>query len=929
MRKILPVAQALEAPSHAASFRRLWGGSVAFAVALVCGSAWTGDALALGLGRVNVLSALGEPMRAEIEVPEISADEAASLRANVAAPDAFRAAGFEYNQNLTNLQISLQKRADGSSFLRLSSDRPINDPFIDLILEANWSAGRIVRDYTLLFDPANMRPAPVAPMAPATNLKPASPSASPPARPANPGPTSAGITATPGARPKAAASSGKPAPKPVAKESASNQITVKAGDTAGKIAAQIKPDNVSLDQMLVGLLRANPDAFIGGNVNRIKAGAVLDVPESSQIAATSDTDARKTIVAQSRDFNEFRSKLASVAPAAQVAAPKRQAAGKVQASVEEHKTAAATPDKLTLSKGAVQGKPGVEDKIAKDRQTKDTSQRVAELSKNIADLNKLSGPASGTPAAPASAAKPGLNVAVAPVALATASAGAKAASPAASTPVKPASAPALPPVAATGVAAVAASAPMATASAPVAAVASAPAAASSASASAASSAAPATAASVPAKPKAPVVPIAAPAPEPSLVDELLDNAFVLPGAAGLIALLGFGAWWRSRQRKKGAQVDSSFLESRLQPDSFFGASGGQRVDTNEGAVTGSSMVYSPSQLDAAGDVDPVAEADVYLAYGRDLQAEEILKEAMRINPSRVAIHAKLMEIYAKRRDAKAFEVLAIEVHGLTKGDGPEWTHICELGRELDPSNPIYQPGGTPVARASGPAAGTGVSAMGFGASTVPQSAQPELAPASDSVDFDLDLDFSLGDEPAAAAPVDVARSAAQASGMQPEPTMAMRPSAAAPAGGLDVDFGSAPAAPAHPSTDTIKLSTPDLALSHGGLSFSPEPAAAPSAKPAPIVIAPATAPPPPDSGMIEFDLGSLSLDLDAPPSTAVAAPASHSASAADPLETKLSLAQEFNSIGDRDGARALAEEVLAQASGALKGKVQKFLAELG
>ena len=81
--------------------------------------------------------------------------------------------------------------------------------------------------------------------------------------------------------------------------------------------------------------------------------------------------------------------------------------------------------------------------------------------------------------------------------------------------------------------------------------------------------------------------------------------------------------------------------------------------------------------------------------------------------------------------------------------------------------------------------------------------------------------------------------------------------------------------------------------------------------------------------MIEFDLGSLSLDLDAPPSTAVAAPASHSASAADPLETKLSLAQEFNSIGDRDGARALAEEVLAQASGALKGKVQKFLAELG
>ena len=77
------------------------------------------------------------------------------------------------------------------------------------------------------------------------------------------------------------------------------------------------------------------------------------------------------------------------------------------------------------------------------------------------------------------------------------------------------------------------------------------------------------------------------------------------------------------------------MESRIQPDSFFGASGGQRIDTANSEMTstgGSSMAYSPSQLDAGGDVDPVAEADVYLAYGRDLQAEEILKEAIRHNP---------------------------------------------------------------------------------------------------------------------------------------------------------------------------------------------------------------------------------------------------------------------------------------------------------
>ena len=140
----------------------------------------------------------------------------------------------------------------------------------------------------------------------------------------------------------------------------------------------------------------------------------------------------------------------------------------------------------------------------------------------------------------------------------------------------------------------------------------------------------------------------------------MDNPMVLPGAAALLALLGGFAFYRTRQKKKGSGVDSSFLESRLQPDSFFGSSGGQRIDTNEAAASGSSMVYSPSQLDAAGDVDPVAEADVYLAYGRDLQAEEILKEAMRSAPTRVAIHNKLLEIYAKRRDSKAFEVVATE-----------------------------------------------------------------------------------------------------------------------------------------------------------------------------------------------------------------------------------------------------------------------------
>ena len=146
---------------------------------------------------------------------------------------------------------------------------------------------------------------------------------------------------------------------------------------------------------------------------------------------------------------------------------------------------------------------------------------------------------------------------------------------------------------------------------------------------------------------------------------LLDDPMVPLAGGGLLALLlGYGAY-RAVQRKRNAQtVDSSFFESRLQPDSFFNASGGQRVDTaSTDSTTGSSsMAYPPSQLDAGGDVDPVAEADVYLAYGRDLQAEEILKEAARHTPTRVSIHTKLGEIYAKRQDRTALEVVASEVH---------------------------------------------------------------------------------------------------------------------------------------------------------------------------------------------------------------------------------------------------------------------------
>ncbi|WP_367280513.1 FimV family protein, partial [Ramlibacter sp.] len=133
--------------------------ALALAAAVSLGLA-SPDALALALGRVTVQSALGEPLRADIELPEINPEEIASLRATVAPPEVFRAQGLDYSAVLTNVQITLQRRPDGRYFLRLTSDRPVNDPFVDVVLQAAWATGRVQRDFTLLFDPPSLRQAP-------------------------------------------------------------------------------------------------------------------------------------------------------------------------------------------------------------------------------------------------------------------------------------------------------------------------------------------------------------------------------------------------------------------------------------------------------------------------------------------------------------------------------------------------------------------------------------------------------------------------------------------------------------------------------------------------------------------------------------------------------------------------------------------------
>ena len=859
MRKTAPLDRAAKPNQLMANMHR-WKFSALAAAAVVSAGFYTSEASALALGRITVQSALGEPLRAEIDVPQITPAEAETLRTSTASPEVFRSQGMEFTPLMNALQVQLQRRADGSAVLRVTSDRPVNEPFVDLVLDATWGTGKIVRSYTMLFDPpALRRAAPTVTASPQVAAQAASPAA-PRTAPAASAQTSTARTA--------------PAPRPATVPASGDGVTVKPGDTAGRIANAHRPADVSLDQMLVAMVRANPDAFIQGNVNGVRAGAVLQMPDEATAKSVPTSEARQILSAQSRDFNTFRRKLADSAPSTTVASAERSASGKVQAQVEDRKPATTAPDKLTLSKGSLKGQKAAEDQLAKDKQASEANARMAELSKNISDLNKVSA-ASAAGAAPTAAAPASAPAAIkveAPSIPATPTA-----------PEAPASAPAVPaeaasvPAEAASAASDAASAPVAEASAPVA-------------------------------PKPVPVP-PPPVEEPSFFSGLFDDPMIPLAGGGLLVLLaGFGVYKVVQRRRNADGVDSSFLESRIQPDSFFGASGGQRIDTANSEMTtgGSSMAYSPSQLDAGGDVDPVAEADVYLAYGRDLQAEEILKEAVRHNPARVSVHVKLGEIYAKRQDRKALEAVAGDVFKLTQGEGPDWARIADLGRTLDPENPLYQPGGRPGGSAEQAPAGV------F-ASTMPGAVGAAGAALPSDLDLDLDLDLpddALTDAPAAGG----FAAAAAASGLAPD--------LALPNLDDEPETARAPMMEAAPSVGTLN-SADDLTM-------------------LPSALTPLSSSTP-EANALEFDLGDLSLDLTAPaqpappaareePSTASVPMDDDDGEAAaheDPLATKLALAEEFNAIGDTDGARTLIEEVVAEATGALKTRAQRLLAELG
>ncbi|HUQ25819.1 MAG TPA: FimV/HubP family polar landmark protein [Burkholderiales bacterium] len=901
-------------------------------------------AQAAGLGKLTLISALGQPLNAEIEIVSLQPGEE-DLAARLASTQAFAQAGIDANPVLSDVRFTIERRGS-TPILRLRSSQPINEPFLELLVELTWSSGRLVREYTFLLDPpeyktkmavaaaapaqkpASAEPKP-APTPPAAQVEP-QPQAAPPAetkpeaRPVEPSPPP--VSAAPSTQePPAATPAPTPPPPPSAAETPATPPSaapssgtaeragmpreptiheVKRGDTLGKIARANLPPGVTLNQMLLALYRANESAFIRGNVNLVRAGRILNIPDADAVGTIDRAEADRLVKEHMAQFAEYRSRLAAAPTTAEASTTRQGAAG-----VIESKPAAPTPpaaqDQLRLSK-AEPAKPGAasqsareDDGASRQRALGEAQSRQADLEKNVTDLRKLLEMKNQQLAELEKKAKPAPTPV--PVTPAPAKPPVEAAKPV------PAPAPAKPAVEAPKPAAPEAAKPAAPTPAPA-----------KPPAEAAKPATPGPEAKKAEPPKPEAKKAAAPQPEAGVIDEFLDNPLYLGLLGGLVLLLGAYAYiaWR-RKKAAHAKFQDSVLGAAAAgvapgmtaPLGTPTAGGGAAVVPVAAASAGA-VTASPAAGESE-EVDPIAEADVYMAYGRDAQAEEILKEALAKDSKRIPVHAKLLEIYAHRKDAKTFEQTAMKLKQLTDGKGPEWDKAAALGRSIDPQNSIYGGGGeAPAAPAPAAAAAAAAPTLDFdlgggGAAAQGPASTPDISldePASKEASAPA-MDFDLGGTPAAAKTDNL------------DETQVLKKEDA-PA---DIDFnldlgGDAPAAApapeapkAAPAAEESSGLDFDINLDLGGGDKKAEPAAEKSAP--------------------AMDLSAISLDLGGAPESAP------SGGGSDPkwqeVATKLDLAKAYEEMGDKDGARELLNEVMKDGDAAQKGTAQQLLAKLG
>jgi len=618
------------------------------------------QSIALALGDVIVRSALGQVLDADIDMVVLSAQEAESLSVRLAPAEMFAEAGLDYGVIARSVHLSVEKKA-GRTQVHLSSDKVITEPFLMLLIEVSAGGNRSVRQYALLLDPPSTRDdVPVVTAPPVVPKLAAEPIASTTATTSSA--VDAAVVTKPSKLPKQGAklSHVREATK-VSKEDATEtkasssdiQPTtrlVKSGDTLLQIAASIQPSGATPAQVMMAILQENSQAFEQKNIHRMKAGVILTIPEASAMLSIDTQQAMKQVQLQTREFNHAslaRKKDSAVSPQNKTATESTPANKSHSGSLSKPATeppSAAPKDQLKLSAPDLSEKSSLDlkelEKLANDKSLAESNLRIAQLEKNIHDLQSQlvtrDQSASPQPApAPLEAAEK-----------------AKDAAPAAA----------------------------------------------------------ATATVTPQSTKVSVKPTAVADRDNDYLAEVIkffeiesffdvekiskewdDESFIWVGVAGVVPLVGLLFLLRRQRRHQHRNAtQSQRIEPEADAGSVFGHAGGGHVDTNH-SVFHSNFVPSVSKLDA-NEVDAIAEADVYIAYGRDEQAEEILLDALKAHPARHVLRVKLLEIYAARKDQKKFSVLASELRVLTHAQGAEWMQAAQLAQKMEVGNPLTTSG---------------------------------------------------------------------------------------------------------------------------------------------------------------------------------------------------------------------------------------------
>ncbi|RFC37108.1 MAG: pilus assembly protein FimV [Candidatus Nitrotoga sp. SPKER] len=840
------------------------------ALSLAIGLVLSSFSYAISMGDINVANTLGEPMNVVIELGTASKDEISSLSARLASPEIFKNAGLDYPSGLPPLIFKIETNANGEPYIKITSAQPINEPFVNLLVELNWSSGKLLREYTFLLDPPGYVPVQPQP----AEVKPVEPSIvdvselEPKGKEEiieSPLPNTASMMDEKQAVDEMPVTANK------SRESdnvVSDAIKVKRGDTLSKLALQIKSPDVSLERTLVALYHNNADAFDGKNMNRLKIGKILHIPEQSELDNLPQMQAVKEIRAQADDWHSYRQKLAAASGVVAGDEPKQEASGKISTTVSDNAPAAKESAKevVRLSKGEAPGdktSPGgnaknlqnklhalEEEAISKSKALQESNERVLALEKNVQDLQRLIDLKGQPPAAQ----------------------------------VKPVQNP-------EGQAVIKSNEDQLGAMSQVPAVAS-----EVANVASEVTAVSAVATVDPVQPVKPIKPVIKPkvVAQPSLLDVIRDQPLYMAGALlGLVALgyllirRGKGSGKKTKSGDKPIEHTIGSANQMLTP----AASSPKTDDLTNGIATTNDT--SQAQAD---DFDPISGADLFLSFGRDEQAEKILKEALIKNPANHQIHLKLLSIYANRKDVHSFADIARQLRD--SGDTNAWEQAAIMGIKLEPNNPMYG-GNASVTKEES-----------FVAAHVPDVILNEagaIKPSS-SLDFDLGLDF---DEPKTltnSVETGKSSSASQSTTMDFDVTASHAQLSASNAGkvgtttpiNLDDFILDMPANPViNPAMTTPTHANAPIDFT---LDFPSADKNADKFEVSPVKAVP--------KEIMDIGLGDISLNLDKPAAPALSVEERdaqwHDAA------TKLDLAKAYQEMGDAAGAREILEEVVLE-----------------